>query len=37
VVTSAGQIKYRDNTHLSAGYSTALWRPLSERLEAAIG
>ena len=37
VVTSGGQIKYRDNTHLSAGYSTTLWRPLSDRLEAAIG
>ena len=37
VVTTQGQIKFRDNSHLSAGYSTALWRPLAERLEAAIG
>jgi hypothetical protein len=37
VVTSHGQIKYRDGTHLSAGYSASLWRPLAERLDAAIG
>ena len=37
VVTPQGQIKYRDNTHLSAGYSESLWRPLAERVDAAIG
>jgi SGNH domain (fused to AT3 domains) len=33
VVTRAGQIMYRDQHHLTAGYSATLWRSLSERLE----
>lgn len=37
VVTPQGQIKFRDNTHLSAGYSESLWRPLAERIDEAIG
>jgi hypothetical protein len=36
VVTQTGQIMYRDQHHLTAGYSASLWHSLSERLEAAI-
>jgi hypothetical protein len=37
VVTPQGQIMYRDTHHLTAGYSAAMWRALSDRVDAAIG
>jgi len=37
VVSSTGQIMYRDEHHLTAGYSATLWPELSDRLDAAIG
>ena len=37
VVSPTGQIKYRDEHHLTAGYSATLWPQLSERLEALVG
>ena len=36
VVSSTGQIKYRDQHHLTAGYSATLWPVLATRLEAAL-
>ena len=36
VVTSSGQVKYRDEHHLTAGYSARLWPALAERLEARL-
>ena len=36
VVSPTGQIMYRDEHHLTAGYSATLWPELSDRLEAAI-
>ena len=36
VVTPAGQIMYRDQHHLTAGYSAGLWKVLSQRIDAAI-
>jgi hypothetical protein len=36
VVSSTGQIKYRDQHHLTAGYSATLWPVLARRLEAAL-
>ena len=37
VVSSTGQIMYRDQHHLTAGFSATLWERLSERLDRAIG
>jgi hypothetical protein len=37
VVSPTGQIMYRDEHHLTAGYSATLWKSLDERLETAIG
>ena len=37
VVTPRGQIMYRDTHHLTAGYSAAMWRAVSDRVDAAIG
>ena len=37
VVSPTGQIKYRDEHHLTAGYSATLWPDLSDRLDAAMG
>jgi peptidoglycan/LPS O-acetylase OafA/YrhL len=36
VVSPTGQIKYRDEHHLTAGYSASLWPELSARLEAEV-
>ena len=36
VVSESGQVKYRDEHHLTAGYSASLWPVLSERLEAVL-
>jgi hypothetical protein len=36
-VSPSGQVKYRDEHHLTAGYSASLWPVLSERLEARLG
>ena len=36
VVSPTGQIMYRDEHHLTAGFSAALWPSVSERLETAI-
>jgi peptidoglycan/LPS O-acetylase OafA/YrhL len=36
VVSPAGQIMYRDQHHLTAGYSASLWKVLSQRIDAAI-
>ena len=37
VVSQTGQVMYRDEHHLTAGYSATLWAELSERVDAAIG
>ena len=37
VVSRTGQIMYRDEHHLTAGYSATLWPELADRLEAATG
>ncbi len=37
VVSPTGQIMYRDEHHLTAGYSATLWPELADRLDAAIG
>jgi peptidoglycan/LPS O-acetylase OafA/YrhL len=37
VVTPTGQIMYRDEHHLTAGYSASLWPTLAQRLEKALG
>ena len=37
VVSPTGQIMYRDEHHLTAGYSATLWPELSDRLDAVIG
>ncbi len=37
VVSPTGQIMYRDEHHLTAGYSATLWKSVDERLETAIG
>jgi len=37
VVSPSGQIKYRDEHHLTAGYSATLWPRLAERLEPLLG
>ena len=36
VVSSTGQIKFRDQHHLTAGYSATLWPVLAKRLETAL-
>ncbi|MFL6178059.1 MAG: SGNH hydrolase domain-containing protein [Ornithinibacter sp.] len=37
VVSATGQIMYRDEHHLTAGFSASMWPGLAKRLEAAMG
>ncbi len=37
VVSATGQIIFRDEHHLTAGFSAAMWETLSERLQKAMG